>query len=132
MMRAMLPRDRRRVWPAVFFVYSAILGAAAPALAVDPVVGIRSLAMGGSLRALAEGDEGTLLNPSGIAVLRQFAAGGSYSFRAQTGGHFLHASVSDSVTQKYLALGLYNTFFYETPSYAYRLAEGGTSSRVVT
>ena len=37
----------------------------------------------------------------------------------------LHASVSDSVTQQYLAIGLYYNFFHETPHFSYRLAEGG-------
>lgn len=94
------------------------------------MVGLRSLAMGDSLRAAATGAEGTLLNPSGIAVQRQFASSGFYSLRAQSLGHFLHASVSDSVTQQHLALGIYTNYFYEKPRFSYALAEGGQSNRV--
>src|SRR5262249_757501 len=102
-----------------------------PAHAADPMVGIRSLAMGDSLRGLAAGSEGVLLNPSGIAALRGFSASGFYSFRVQTLGSFLHASTSDSVTQKYIALGIYYNFIHETPHFSYMLAEGGNSNRVV-
>lgn len=94
------------------------------------MVGLRSLAMGDSLRGAATGAEGTLLNPSGIAMQRQFSTSGFYSLRAQSLGHFLHASVSDSVTQQYLAIGIYYNYFYETPRYSYALAEGGDKNRV--
>lgn len=113
-------------------VFAGLVGGARPAAATDPVVGIRSLAMGDSLRGTAVGDEGTVLNPSGIALSRQFNSSGFYSFRSQSNGHFLHASISDSVTQQYIALGLYYNFLHETPHFAYRLAEGGASNRVVT
>ncbi len=100
------------------------------ALAVDPVVGIRSLAMGDSLRAMATNAEGMLLNPAGIAQQKQFAMSGFYSLQPQTLGHFLHSAVSDSLTQQYVAVGLYYTYFHETPHFTYPLAEGGTSNRV--
>lgn len=106
-----------------------VAGAAGTARAADPVVGIRSLAMGDTLRAYATGSEGLLLNPSGIAVTRQFTSSGFYSLRMPSTGHFLHASVTDSVTQKWLALGIYYTFTRETPRFSYRLAEGGDSQR---
>ena len=96
---------------------------AAPAHAADPMVGVRSLAMGDSLRAIATGSEGLLLNPSGIATLRQFSGSAFYSLRAQSQGHFLHASVSDSVTNQWLAMGLYYNFIYESPQFSYRLGE---------
>jgi len=133
MMRSMFALARRARFAAAFSTYVAILVADVPAArAVDPIVGIRSLAMGDSLRGMASGAEGTLLNPSGIAVLRQFSSSGFYSLRAQSLGHFLHASVSDSVTQRYLALGIYYNYVHETPEFSYRLAEGGSSSRVIT
>lgn len=103
-----------------------------PAHATDPVVGLRSLAMGDTLRGYATGDEGTLLNPAGIGAARQFSSSGFYSLRVQSLGHFLHTSVADSLTQKYLAIGLYTTYFHETPHFTFRVPEGGTSTRVIT
>lgn len=90
------------------------------AQAADPMVGVRSLAMGDSLRGLAVGGEGMLINPSGIAAVRQFSTTAFYSLRTQSLGHFLHASVADSVTQRYLALGLYYNFLTESPPSARR------------
>jgi hypothetical protein len=131
----LLGSGRRRRFALCAALFGAAFGAPfameKAAHAAEPMVGIRSLAMGDSLRGLASGAEGTLLNPSGIAVTRQFAATGFYSLRAQSLGHFLHASVSDSVTQKYLALGVYNSYFHETPHFSYLLPEGGASNRVV-
>lgn len=137
MMRRMLRSGRRAAGsPAAFLTFSLVAVALTcgvrPAHATDPIVGIRALAMGDSLRGTASGDEGTLLNPSGIALSRQFFSSGFYSFRSQSNGHFLHASVSDSVTQQFLAIGLYYNFFREGPHFAYRLAEGGASRRVLT
>jgi hypothetical protein len=72
-----------------------------------------------------------LLNPSGISISKLLTASAFYSLRVQTLGHVAHASVTDSVMQPYLALGLYYNFVYETPHFAYRLAEGGGASRLV-
>lgn len=137
MMRRMSLSGRRAARSSVAFSVFALVGVSLalgvkPAYATDPMVGIRALAMGDSLRGNASGDEGTLLNPSGIALSKQFFSSGFYSFRSQSNGHFLHASVSDSVTQQYLAIGLYYNFFHESPHFAYRLGEGGASSRVLT
>ena len=124
----------RRAWAPVG---AAILLWAGSAEATDPMSGVRSLAMGGSLRGLPSGAEGLLLNPAGIATTKQFSATGFYSLRVQSMGHFLHASTADSVTNPYFALGLYYNFVYETPHYAYRLGEytapeGGTLRRVIS
>ena len=93
--------------------------------AAEPQVGLRSLAMGDSLRAMATQSEGLLLNPSGIAITKQFQASGFYSLRLPSFGHFLHASLADSVTNRYFALGLYYNYVYEKPRFAYRLRSGG-------
>jgi hypothetical protein len=133
MMRAMRLldcRDRFRCASVIAFSVCVLCLSPRKAQAVDPMVGLRSLAMGDSLRAEATGSEGTLLNPSGIAVRKEFATSGFYSLRAQSLGHFLHASVSDSVTQQYLAIGIYYNYFHETPHYSYALAEGGDKNRV--
>lgn len=104
---------------------------AAAAQAAEPAYGVRSLAMGESLRAAATGAEGTLINPSGIAVSRLLAATAFYSLRVQTLGHIAHASISDSVAQRFLALGLYYNFIYETPHFAYQLTDGANAGRTV-
>jgi hypothetical protein len=93
------------------------------------MVGLRSLAMGDTLRGAATGAEGELLNPSGLALERKFDVSAFYSLRAQSLGHFLHASISDSVTQKYVAIGLYYNYWHETPHFTYALGEGGASTR---
>lgn len=112
------------------------LGEATPAHATDPMSGVRSLAMGGALRGLPMGAEGLLINPAGIATVKQFSATGFYSLRPQSMGHFLHASTSDSITNPYFALGLYYNFVHESPRYTYRVgeytaAENGSLRRVV-
>jgi hypothetical protein len=87
----------------------------------------RSLAMGDSLRAMATQSEGMLLNPSGLALTKQFQVSGFYSLRLPSVGHFLHASMSDSITNSHFALGLYYNYLHETPHFAYRLRNGGDS-----
>ena len=109
----------------------AVSGLARPAQAAEPAYGVRSLAMGESMRAAATGAEGSLINPSGIAISKLLAATAFYSLRVQTLGHIAHASISDSVAQRFLALGLYYNFIYETPHFSYRLPEGGNTGRLV-
>ena len=130
----------RRMWLRRGLAGLALLGGvfwgAAPARATDPMSGIRSLAMGGSLRGLPSGAEGLLINPAGIATQKQFSATGFYSLRPQSMGHFLHASTADSLTNPYFALGLYYNFVHESPRYTYLLgeytaADGGSLKRVV-
>ncbi len=99
--------------------------------AAEPAEGTRSLAMGDTLRAAATGSEGVLLNPSGIAITRMLTAAAFYSLRVQTLGHILHASISDSLMQRWISLGLYYNFIYETPKFAYRLTEGGPNPRTL-
>jgi len=91
----------------------------------EPQVGVRSLAMGDTLRAMATQSEAMLLNPSGMAVDKQFQVSGFYSLRLPSLGHFLHAAVSDSVTNRYFALGLYYNYLHETPHFGFRLRNGG-------
>lgn len=101
-----------------------------PARAADQIVGIRSLAMGDSLRAAATGAEGVLLNPSGIALLKQYVITGFYDLKLQSLGHGVHVSIVDSVTQAKVAMGLYYNFIYETPNVGYTISEGGANPRM--
>ena len=121
----------RGFWLALVLGTVVFLRSGGPVQAAEPAAGTRSLAMGDTLRAAATGSEGVLLNPSGMAITRMLTAAAFYSLRVQTLGHVLHASISDSLMQKWLALGLYYNFVYETPHFAYKLNEGGGSSRIV-
>lgn len=122
----------RRARAAALLLGVGLLGrVVTPAGAAEPAYGVRSLAMGESLRAAATGSEGVLINPSGIAISKLLAATAFYSLRVQTLGHIAHASISDSVMQRYLALGLYYNFIYETPHFSYQLKEGGDAGRTV-
>ncbi|MBP6609225.1 MAG: hypothetical protein KA258_06595, partial [Deltaproteobacteria bacterium] len=69
----------RRTW--VSASLAVLLTGSAVAQAAEPQVGVRSLAMGDSLRAMATQSEGMLLNPSGLALTKQFQATGFYSLR---------------------------------------------------
>ena len=126
MMRLMCATSRRVL---VFrcLGIAALLTSLPTAHGAEPQVGLRSLAMGDSLRAMATQSEGMLLNPSGLALTKQFQVSGFYSLRLPSVGHFLHASMSDSITNSHFALGLYYNYLHETPHFAYRLRNGGDS-----
>ena len=98
-------------------------------------LGLRSLAMGDTLRGAATEAEGPLLNPSGMAVTQKFQVSGFYSLRLPSQGHNVHLSIVDSVTNRRLAIGLYYSFTQELPRFAFPLAEGpyadGTPQRVI-
>ena len=53
-----------------------LLGGLSVANAAEPMVGIRSLAMGDSMRAMATQSEAMLLNPAGLALSQQFQVTG--------------------------------------------------------
>ena len=76
--------DSRRTW--VSALLAVLLTGSAVAHAAEPQVGVRSLAMGDSLRAMATQSEGMLLNPSGLALTKQFQATGFYSLRLPSFG----------------------------------------------
>lgn len=122
-----LAKMRRSRSPLIPFALCAgLAGPAAllrPARGAEPIQGLRSLAMGGALRGAASGAEGTLLNPSGIAYLRQYAVSGFYSFGIQELSHSVHVSVADSVTQRRVAMGLYYNFINSSPPVSLNVAE---------
>lgn len=130
-----LARAPRRSILAGLLVGAVVTGAASSAQAAEPVVGLRSLAMGDTLRGAATEAEGPLLNPSGMAVTQKFQVSGFYSLRLPSQGHNVHLSIVDSVTNRRLAIGLYYSFTQELPRFAFPLAEGpyadGTAQRVI-
>lgn len=95
------------------------------ARAMDPIEGLRSLGLGSSLRGFAYGAEGLLLNPSGFAMVRQYAITALYTLRVQSLGHGIHVSVADSVTQQRIAMGLYYNFIHESPQTGFVVSETG-------
>ena len=97
------------------FALVTLLALAAPASAAEDFVGIRPLGMGNAGRAYATGDAGLALNPSGMALVKEYHAEGSYGFSTLRTDHFIHASITDSTSEYHLAGGVYYTFHASHP-----------------
>lgn len=89
-----------------------------PALAVDDLVTPRALGMGGAMRANATGALGPLINPSGMAMVHQYAIEAFYGFDVQSIGNTVHVSLADSITSR-LAAGIYYTYVHSAPELRY-------------
>lgn len=120
----MLSRPRFKVTPLALAALLLSLGGV-PAAAAQDLLGSRSIAMGGTLRAAPSGETALLLNPAGLTLSRNYIVNGSYHYRGSDSASLLHASVVDSVTKK-LAAGLYYSFVYAQPSRTLPLAGGKT------
>lgn len=83
---------------------------ASSAWAFEDFSGTRSLGMGGASRAWAIGDEGPLLNPSGMTVAKTYDIEAAYGYAGRLSDNFLHASIVDSTSSYNLAGGLYYTY----------------------
>jgi hypothetical protein len=94
---------------------------ASSAWAFEDFSGTRSLGMGGASRAWAIGDEGPLLNPSGMTVAKTYDIEATYGYASaanlpasaapnRLADSFLHASIVDSTSSYNLAGGLYYTY----------------------
>src|SRR6185369_10268107 len=99
----------------VALVAVALLALPATARAFEDYVGPRALGMGGAGRALATGDAGPLLNPSGMSLARLYHVEGGYAYSSRLHDHFLHASVVDSTSDLLVAGGLYYTYHLNHP-----------------
>jgi len=86
-----------------------------PAAAAQDLLGSRSVAMGGTLRAAPSGETAVLLNPAGLTLHKNYILHGSYSYRGSDSASILTASVVDSVTKR-LAAGLYYAYIHASPS----------------
>ena len=75
-----------------------------------------ALGMGGASRAWAVGDEGPLLNPSGMSLTKAYTIDGTYGHASRLSDQFLHASIIDSTSPFNLAGGLYYTYHSGNPS----------------
>lgn len=96
------------------FCTSAVVLAAPPTY-----VGVRSLGMGGALRAAASGDAGPMLNPSGMSLARTYVLEGAYQYIPQADQNVFHGSLVDSASNQMFAAGL---------SYTYQRIPAGTSA----
>jgi hypothetical protein len=83
---------------------------ASPVWAFEDFSGTRSLGMGGASRAWAIGDEGPLLNPSGMSLGKTYSIEAAYGYASRLSDNFLHASIVDSTSAYNLAGGLYYTY----------------------
>jgi hypothetical protein len=75
-----------------------------------------ALGTGGASRAWAIGDQGPLLNPSGMSLAKAYTIDGTYGYASRLSDQFLHASIVDSTSPFNLAGGLYYTYHSSSPS----------------
>jgi hypothetical protein len=88
-----------------------LMAALAPsARAFEDFSGTRALGMGEASRAWAIGDEGPLLNPSGMTLAKAYNIEAAYSYASRLSDNFLHASIVDNTSSFNLAGGLYYTY----------------------
>src|SRR5687767_12430363 len=88
---------------------------ASPALgATPPLLGTRSLGMGGALRGAATGDTGLTLNPSGMSLMRAYVIEGAYAYDDDLQeGHLGRLSIVDSTSGFNIAGGVYYNYVSE-------------------
>jgi hypothetical protein len=77
--------------------------------------GARPLGSGGAMRAMATGDSGPMLNPSGISLMRSYAVEGGYQYGKALGSHDLRLSAVDSTSALNLGGALYYTYHRDSP-----------------
>ena len=76
----------------------------------------RPLGTGGAMRAIATGDAGPQLNPSGISLLRAYLLEGSYQYGSAANSHDARISAVDSTSAFNLGGALYYTYHRDSPS----------------
>ena len=89
---------------------------AATAQAFEDFTPTEALGMGGASRAWAIGDEGPLLNPSGMSLSKAYTIDGTYGYASRLSEQFLHAGIVDSTSPFNLAGGLYYTYHSSDPT----------------
>ncbi|HSY37999.1 MAG TPA: hypothetical protein VLA79_00685 [Polyangia bacterium] len=113
----MLPACSSRSRATVALLAIALTSAvAANARAFEEFTPTEALGMGGASRAWAIGDEGPLLNPSGMSLTKAYTIDGTYGYASRLSDQFLHASIVDSTSPFNLAGGLYYTYHSSSPS----------------
>jgi hypothetical protein len=84
--------------------------------------GARPLGTGGAMRAVATGDTGPMLNPSGISLMRSYAVEGGYQYGRTLDSHDARISAVDSTSAFNLGGALYYSYHHDSP------AAGGSNS----
>lgn len=77
--------------------------------------GARPLGLGGALRAVATGDAGPLLNPSGISLGRAYSLEGGYQYGNSLDTHDFRISAVDSTSAINLGGALYYAYHHDAP-----------------
>jgi hypothetical protein len=88
---------------------------ASPARAFEEFAPLEAVGMAGAARAWATGDQGPLMNPSGMSLTKAYTLTGSYAYASRLSDQFVHASVVDSTSPFNLAGGLYYTYHAQNP-----------------
>ena len=97
------------------FTYCAIVSAA-PAFADglgSPIP--RPLGTGGAMRAVATGDAGPQLNPSGISIFRAYSVEGSYQYGSTAGSQDARISAVDSTSSYNIGGAVYYSYHRDSP-----------------
>jgi len=76
----------------------------------------RPLGTGGAMRAIATGDAGPQLNPSGISLLRAYLVEGSYQYGSAVNSQDARISAVDSTSGLNLGGALYYSYHRDSPS----------------
>jgi hypothetical protein len=76
----------------------------------------RPLGTGGAMRAVATGDAGPQLNPSGISLLRAYLVEGSYQYGSTANSHDARISAVDSTSGFNIGGALYYTYHRDAPA----------------
>lgn len=93
------------------------------ATAARDIQGVRSLGMGGTLRAAPGGANAPVLNPAAMSLMRTYVLGGNYQYRGSDAASLVNASIVDSITAK-VAAGLYYNFAHASPDRTLALPGG--------
>jgi hypothetical protein len=89
----------------------------APAMAQGTFYpGARPLGLGGAMRAVATGDAGPLLNPSGISLGRAYTLEGGYQYGNRLDTQDFRVSAVDSTTAINLGGALYYSYHHDAPA----------------
>ncbi|HEY4394905.1 MAG TPA: hypothetical protein VGP64_12630 [Polyangia bacterium] len=104
-----------RIGASILLAFS-LTSLASTARAFEELTPPEALGMGGASRAWATGDEGPLLNPSGMSLTKAYSLTGSYEYASRLSQQFVHASIVDSTAPINLAGGLYYTYHALGPS----------------
>jgi hypothetical protein len=78
--------------------------------------GTRALGLGGAMRAVATGDSGPLLNPSGISLIRTYQLEGSYQYVDPLSSHDARISAVDSTSGFNVGGALYYDYHRDSPA----------------